>query len=107
MTEREYVLEQSHRVACDADMSAHPICNIVSLHLSGEPHRAGIPRIGTAEWTHGKGVHGLQAMRRLLVQRHGLQALLQGLSISLLPLLLRLRDKHELGHQESCLPMLC
>jgi len=38
-------------------------------------------------------------MRRLLVQRHGLQALLQGLSISLLPLLLRLQDKHEVGHQ--------
>ena len=63
---------------------------MVHKHELGEPYRSHVHGVGATVDAHGEGVHALHAVRWLLVQRHGLQALLQRLCVSLLPLLLRL-----------------
>ena len=58
------------------------------------PYLVGIHGMRAAVASQCKGIHALHAVRRLLVQGHALQALLQRLSIGLLPLLLRLLHRH-------------
>lgn len=52
------------------------------------PYLVGIHSMSIAVGPHCIRIHALQAVRRLLVQGHALQALLQRLSVRLLPLLL-------------------
>jgi hypothetical protein len=70
-------------------------------HVLGDPYRSHIHGVGAAADAHGKGVQ--HAVRGLLVQRHGLQALLQRLRVSLLPLLLRLYHSTRSGSRQDFL----
>lgn len=64
------------------------------------PYLVSIHGVRAAVRPHGKGIHALHAVRRVLVlvQGHALQALLQGLSTRLLPLLLGLLQRRKAHH---------